>query len=84
VPGTYVLDGTEHTRDTLRLLPSGQYRRSIHAASGGLLFSSRNQWKYKAGDVILQEFLPGDDREHAAEESSGWEPCTAFCPSNVD
>lgn len=71
VPGTYVLDGTEHTRDTLHLLPSGQYQRSIHAASGRLLFSNRNRWKYKAGHVFLQEFLPGDDREHAAEEVLG-------------
>ena len=80
VPGTHVLDGTEHTRDTLRLLPNGQYRRSIHAVSGRLLYRNRDRWKYAAGDVILQEFLPEEDREHAAEAVLGLGAMACFLP----
>jgi hypothetical protein len=80
VPGTYVLDGTEHTRDTLRLLPNGQYQRSIHAVGGRLLYSNQDRWKYAAGDVILQGFLPEEDREHAAEEVLGLGAMVCFLP----
>jgi hypothetical protein len=80
VPGTYVLDGTEHTRDTLRLLPSGQYLRSIHTAGGRLLYGNRNRWQYAGGDVILQEFLLEEDREHAAEEVLGLGAMRCFLP----
>ncbi|MCZ4500952.1 MAG: hypothetical protein JWQ74_3507 [Marmoricola sp.] len=81
VPGTYTVQGRQHTLDTLRVLPNGTYARTLRSqADGRVLFRNHSTWAYVNGDLILRDYLPDSDEDFGPEAVYGLGAMTCFFP----
>ena len=81
VPGTYTVQGTHHTLDTLRVLPNGTYTRTLHSqADGRVLFRNHSTWSYVNHDIVLRDYLVDEDEDFGPEAVYGVGAMTCFLP----